>query len=136
MKDINNLNNKLGLLTVLPLLLSITAVRYRISILIPITVLVIFLLVAILPFTYKHENLWLFLIGTISLMPINLFLLKEFPVWQDYLCIAERGPLFIVSEIEALMMLISVEAIALGLTGRLIWRQQYKLRIPELEKNE
>lgn len=136
MKNMNNMNNKLGLLTALPLLLSITAVRYRICVLIPITVLVIFLLVAILPFTHKHENLWLFLIGTVSLMPTNLFLLKEFPVWQDYLCITERGPLFIVTEIEALMMLISVEAIALGLIGRLIWRQQYKLRIPELEEDE
>lgn len=127
------MKNKLGLLTVLPLLLSITAVHYRIRILLPVTVLLIFLLVSILPFAHRHENLWLFLIGTISLMPMNLLLLKEFPVWQEYLCITESGPLFIVSELEVLMMLISVEAIALGLIGRLIWRRQYKLRIPELE---
>lgn len=131
-----NTSDKLGVLTVLPLFLVLVAIHFRILILIPATVLLIFLLVAMLPFAHKHENLWLFLIGTVSLIPVNLFLLKEYTVWQYYLCIAEKGFLFIVAKVEALMILTSVEAIFLGLFGRLVWRRQYKLRIPELMDDE
>lgn len=128
-------HNKLVLLIFCPFLLAVMAAYFRILILIPAIILLIFILVTVLPFVHGHENLWLFLINIISFVPLNLYLLSEYTGWQDYLCICSDLRLFsCVSIIEALIVLTGVEEVLVGFLGRVIWRRQYKLGIPELEE--
>lgn len=49
-------HNKLGLLTLFPLAVAMMAVHFQIMLLIPLIVLMIFSLVAVLPFARRHEN--------------------------------------------------------------------------------
>lgn len=132
-------NNKWGLLTFLPLFVSMTAIHFRIRllILIPVTVVLIFLLVGILPFARRRENLWLFLICAVTFIPINLFALNVYTRWKEFLCVdADIKILSIASTVEVLLILTSVEEVIIGFLGRLIWRRQYKLRIPDSKKEE
>lgn len=126
-------HNKLGLLTLLPPVMAIIAAYFRNMILIPIIVFIIFGLVAVLPFAHGHENLWLFLICTISSVPLNLFFLIEYPILQMFLHPdTDMGLLWIISTIEAMLIVTGVEEVIVGFFGRLIWRKQYRLNIPEV----
>ncbi len=132
-------HNKWGLLTLLPLLVAMTAVHFRLRllILVPAIVILIFLLVGILPFAHKRENLWLFLICAVSFIPINLFGLNMYTGWKEFLCVEpDIRILSIASTVEALLILTSVEEVVVGFLGRLIWRRQYKLRIPQVVDEE
>lgn len=126
-------DKKMVLLIFVPFILSAAAAYFQILILVPFIIFIIFAIVAVLPFAHGHENLWLFLIGVFSFLPLNLFLLREYPIWREYLCGLEDVKLFIVmGTIEAVMILTSVEEVTIGFFGRLIWRRQYKLNIPEV----
>ena len=132
-------NNKCGLLTLLPLLVAMTAVYFQLPllILIPVTVILIFLLVGILPFTHRQENLWLFLICAVSFIPIHLLGLNIYTGWKEFLCAdPDIRILSIASTVEALLILTSVEEVVISFLGRLIWRRQYKLRIPQVVDEE
>lgn len=128
--------NKIAVVTLLPLVVAIFAAHFEIIMLFPIVGIMAFVLVAILPFAHKHESLWLFLICTISFLPLNLFLVEKYPVLQEWLCIDTNiRILFLVSTIEALAILTGVEEVIIGFLGRLIWRKQYRLNIPELSED-
>lgn len=128
--------NKRELLIFCPFLLAIMAAHFRILILIPVIIVLIFILVAVLPFAHGHENLWLFLISIFSFAPLNLYLLSEYTGWQDFLHISSDVEYFyyISSMIVAFVALTGVEEVITGFLGRLIWRRQYKLGIPESEE--
>lgn len=121
---------RLSGLMVLPVVISFASARCRLLWLIPVAVIMMFVLVAALPFCRKHENLWVFVLTAVSSLPVNWLLLTKFDSWTDYLysgggAISEKMVI-----IEYMMILMGVEEIILGLITRLIWRKQYKLYIP------
>lgn len=124
---------KTSLLIWSPLVLAITAAHYKSLWLIPATVLLMFLLVSVLPFARKRENLWLFVLCAVCSIPINLFLLKEYPQWREYIFCGESGILNILSLLEMTLICTSVEEVIVALVGRKIWKRQYALMLPELE---
>ena len=126
---------KFGILLALPAILGMIATYFRILVLIPIIIVLMFVLVAVVPFTRKHERLWLFLIWAVSSIPLNLFFLREYTGWKYFLCVNPNVKLFsVLATIEAMLILTSVEEVIVGFIGRLIWRRQYKLSIPEISE--
>ncbi len=126
---------KFGILLALPAILGMIATYFRILVLIPIIIVLMFVLVAVVPFTRKHESLWLFLICAVSSIPLNLFFLREYTGWKYFLCVNPNVKLFsVLATIEAMLILTSVEEVIVGFIGRLIWRRQYKLSIPEISE--
>ena len=126
---------KFGILLALPAILGMIATYFRILVLIPIIIVLMFVLVAVVPFTRKHESLWLFLICAVSSIPLNLFFLREYTGWKYFLCVNPNVKLFsVLATIEAMLILTSVEEVIVGFIGRLIWRRQYKLSISEISE--
>ncbi len=101
--------------------------------LVPVTVISMFLLVGILPFTHKRENLWLFLLWFFCSIPINLLIIKHFSVLGYVL--DEETPIFVKGLViaEIIFIATSAEEVAIALIGRRIWRRQYALSLPKLE---
>jgi len=125
---------KTGLFIWSPLVLAITSAHYKSLWLIPATVLLMFIMVAVLPFARKRESLWLFLLCAVCSIPINLFLLNEYPLWREYIFCGEKGILNILSLFEMTLICTSVEEVVIALVGRKIWKRQYALMLPELEE--
>ncbi len=131
------IKTKQELLITLPVVVAVLAVHFRILVLIPLTGVLMFVLVAVLPFAHKHENLWLFLMCATSSIPINLFLLTECNEWKYYLCInADKKFLSFFVMVEGLLILTGVEEVVIGFIGRMIWRRQCRLNIPKLRDDD
>lgn len=105
--------------------------------LIPVTAVLIFGIVAILPFCHKRESLWLFVLCTLSLTPMNFFILHEYPVWEYFLyCGSDKGVIYYLALFEVTLIATSLENVVVGVFGRGLWRRQYRLYIPEDEDEE
>ena len=87
-----------------------------------ITVL-LFLFVKLMPFAKGHESLWVFVLGAIAFLPVNIkvgiFLVT---------IIMDINP-FVIA-----MALCSVEEIVLGTIARILWRNQVETKVEEEEK--
>ena len=112
----------------LPLLLSLRAVHDGSVWLGVAAVLSVFLLVGIMPFCHRHENIWLFVIFAYSLIPINLTVVNTAMECMEY-TMATRGILYWLTYVEYMLILASVEEVFAGLVGKFLWRKQYKPRI-------
>lgn len=66
-----------------PFLLAVIAAYYKSVWLVAVTVITMFIMVAVLSFTHKRENLWLFILCGICSIPINIFLVNEFLPWKN-----------------------------------------------------
>ena len=88
------------------------------------TVFSLFLLVTLLPFCHKRENLWMFIFVAVFGLPINIYLSKTYTplVFGDDSKIA----LLFYSAL-VFFVLFSVEEIVFAAITRIIWRKQYKL---------
>lgn len=129
------MRHKTGLFVWSPFLLAVTSAHYKSIWLVFATVILMFIMVAMLPFTHKRENLWLFILCAICSIPINLFLLNEYPVWKEYLFSGKSGLLNTLSLIEMTLICTGVEEVIVALVGRKIWKRQYALMLPELEED-
>ncbi len=94
-----------------------------------ITVL-LFLLVKMMPFTKGYENLWVFVLGAVAFLPVNIkmgiFAAKN---------IMDINPFVIaIWSIVIAMALCSVEEIILGTIARIIWRNQVEEKVEEEEE--
>lgn len=88
------------------------------------TALSLFVLVALLPFCHRRENLWMFIFVAIFGLPINIYLSKE---CTPLLFGDDSGiELFCYSAL-VFFVLFSIEEIAFATITRIIWRRQYKL---------
>ena len=88
------------------------------------TALSLFVLVALLPFCHRRENLWMFIFVAIFGLPINIYLSKE---CTPLLFGDDSGiELFCYSAL-VFFVLFSIEEIAFATITRIIWRGQYKL---------
>lgn len=88
------------------------------------TALSLFVLVALLPFCHRRENLWMFIFVAIFGLPINIYLSKECTplLFGDDSSIE----LFCYSAL-VFFVLFSIEEIVFATITRIIWRRQYKL---------
>lgn len=123
-------SGKLVILIILPIIISFLSMIYKSLWLIAVAVLVMFVLVGILPYCRKHENLWVFIITALSALPINWFLFMKYTILRYYLCGGEDGIISKMVIFEYMLILMGVEQVILGLIARFIWRKQYKLYIP------
>ena len=107
------------------------AMKLNIVWLLPIMMVLIFLSVAVLPFCRKRESLWLFVLGSLCLGPVNFFLFKEYSIWEEFLYIGKRnGVAFYMALIEITLAAVCVETIILTVIGRVFWKKQYAIYIP------
>lgn len=84
-----------------------------------------FIVVGIVPICKHRENLWLFLVLAVSMVPVNVFLAArlglimvlfyETPVWTRY-----------VFSVLVYGICFSLEEIMTGIIARIIWRKQYR----------
>lgn len=118
----------LAVVMLLPFLLSLWAVHRR-SVWMGIgAVLSIFLLVGMMPFCRKRENLWLFVMGIYALLPINHFLAKGAVMYMEKETVLQ-GISYLLTYLEYLLIVISGEEVFMGLVGRILWKRQCKLDI-------
>lgn len=100
-----------------------------------ITIVLIFVAVAVLPFCRKRENLWLFVLSTLSLGPINFFVLREYPMWEYFLYSGDgKGIIYYMWLIELALVATCAESVVIGVVGSILWRRQYRIYIPECDE--
>ena len=91
--------------------------------------LMMFVLVAFVPFCHRHENLWMFILTTFSWILVNGALSSQivefmyagiYPMWMNVLL-----------WIEIFLIFVSVENVLTGLLTRMFWKKQRDLVFPE-----
>ena len=122
-------------LAVLPIVTAVVAAFCKALWLIPVTVVLMFGLVAALPCCKKHENLWMFVLTGVCSIPINWCILSKFDVLIEYLY-SDVDIIMQMEIIEYMLVLTGVEEIVIGLVTRLLWKKQYKLYIQLKEDEE
>ena len=115
-----------------PFLLAIISAYYKSIWLMVATVITMFIMVAVLPFTHKRENLWLFILCGICSIPINIFLVNEFLPWKKYIFHSYHGLSNILLMVGLTLICTSIEEILVALVGRIIWKKQYDLMLPKI----
>ena len=120
------------LLFLIPIVLAILSI-FRLHVLLAIaSIALIFVLVGILPVTHGHENLWLFLVSTPAFVPINLHILFWYPDLLEYFCTNTDNPFILITAIIVeILLFLGAEEVLVAFAGRLIWRRQYRLKLPE-----
>lgn len=127
-------NSKGGIGVFAPFFLALGSAYFDSMWLAAATIVLIFILVAVLPFCKGRENLWLFILCTICSIPINIFLLIKFPQWRYILYSgAEKNITYYISLMEIALIGTGVEEVIIALIGRRFWKRQYTLYIPEVD---
>lgn len=111
-------------LGVVPLGISIIAVRLWCWPLALIALVGVFIIVAILPLFRRRESLWIFFFVLLTVTPINLAAIDVFLdsfLFEDSFLLTNiiRGSLIFT-------IALSIEELACGLVARMIWKKQYK----------
>ena len=115
-----------------PFLLAVIAAYYKSVWLVAVTVITMFIMVAVLSFTHKRENLWLFILCGICSIPINIFLVNEFLPWKKYIFHSYHGLSNILLMVGLTLICTSIEEILVALVGRISWKKQYDLMLPKI----
>lgn len=115
-----------------PFLLAIISAYYKSVWLMAATVITMFIMVAVLPFTHKRESLWLFILCGICSIPINIFLVNEFLPWKKYIFHSYHGLSNILLMVGLTLICTSIEEILVAFVGRIIWKKQYDLMLPKI----
>ena len=105
-----------------PFLLAVIAAYYKSVWLVAVTVITMFIMVAVLAFTHKRENLWLFILCGICSIPINIFLVNEFLPWKKYIFHSYHGLSNILLMVGLTLLCTSIEEILVAYVGRIIWK--------------
>lgn len=115
---------------IMPFLVSLRALIFRTFWLVVVTVITIFVMVAVLPFCRKRENLWLFVLVAVCAIPINIFLLTEYPIWT-YLVYSDsgKGVLYHLAFLGSMLVAVGVEEVVISVVGRKLWRRQVNFNI-------
>lgn len=115
------------LFALVPMLFSIAFVLFKTVPLIVLTVVSLFVIVGAVPIFRKRENLWMFLLTAIIMIPINLYMIFAIVNLDslsscDLLCKILFGAVLY-------CVFFSVEEILFGFITRLIRKKQYKINI-------
>lgn len=128
MKLLTNLIN-VGIL-LMPLMFSILASTRTSIILMAISIIMLFLLVLFVPLMRGNENVWMFILSTITLVPINIRLVKHI---INLLSIDFESSFFnITVAITIYLVLFNIEEIVLGTIVRLLKPNQLEFTFDEL----
>lgn len=108
--------------TVAPSVISLVAVLNRSVLLAMISVIGIYLSVAILPCARRYENIWVFFLSMFASIPFNIklidVLMRESFIENDFIL------LHIMRCALIYVVLFCVEEITLGAVARFIWKKQ------------
>lgn len=115
--------NSLGFVfSVLPSVISLVAVINRSVLLAVLSVIGIYLSVAVLPCARRYENIWVFFLSMFASIPFNIkiidILTRESFVENDFML------LHIMRCTLIYVVLFCVEEITLGAVARFIWKKQ------------
>ena len=110
------------LLPFLPFAISWLAERNGSPFLGIVSILAIYLVVALLPYTKRHENIWIFLLSSIYNIPINIRLIST--LGREFILEGEVVLLHLMRYVLIYVIVFCVEQIVLGFIARLIWRRQ------------
>ena len=80
-------------------------------------------IVRIVPFCRGHENAWLFILTAIGTVPVNIEITKIILYSDILVSIPVIGP--ILTAIEVYLVVLAIEEVAVGITGRMLFRKQY-----------
>ncbi len=134
MNKINQSNKKFSntwfLLTIIPAFFSTYGSIYRNIILILSSIIMTFLLVIIIPFCRKRENLWMFLFHAFISIPTNILLAKNIGYYYAYE-ILEFKVFFVPFSIFFFFVVLSIEEVIISIITRAIWRKQKRTLLPD-----
>lgn len=111
----------------IPLLLSVAFVFYQSVLLTVLMIISSFVIVGTVPIFKKTQNIWMFLIASVTVIPVNSYMicaifslgsLEDYNLFNKILYGAMLYCVFF-----------SVEEILFGVITRLIWRNQYKINL-------
>lgn len=111
----------------IPLLLSVAFVFYQSVLLTVLMIISSFVIVGTVPIFKKAQNIWMFLIVSVTVIPVNSYMicaifslgsLEDYNLFNKILYGAMLYCVFF-----------SVEEILFGVITRLIWRNQYKINL-------
>lgn len=111
----------------IPLLLSVAFVFYQSVLLTVLMIISPFVIVGTVPIFKKTQNIWMFLIVSVTVIPVNSYMicaifslgsLEDYNLFNKILYGAMLYCVFF-----------SVEEILFGVITRLIWRNQYKINL-------
>lgn len=111
----------------IPLLLSVAFVFYQSVLLTVLMIISSFVIVGTVPIFKKTQNIWMFLIVSVTVIPVNscmicaIFSLGSLEDYNLFNKILYGAMLYCV--------FFSVEEILFGVITRLIWRNQYKINL-------
>lgn len=111
----------------IPMLFSIAFVFFRSVLLLVLTVVSLCVTVGAVPIFRKRENLYMFLLTAIIMIPINLYMifalfsLDSLSSYNLICKILYGGMIY--------CFFFSVEEILFGLIARIIWKKQYRMDI-------
>ena len=111
----------------IPLLFSVAFVFYQSVLLTVLMIISSFVIVGTVPIFKKTQNIWMFLIVSVTVIPVNSYMicaifslgsLEDYNLFNKILYGAMLYRVFF-----------SVEEILFGVITRLIWRNQYKINL-------
>ena len=111
----------------IPLMFSVTFVFYQSVLLTVLMIISPFVIVGTVPIFKKTQNIWMFLIVSVTVIPVNSYMicaifslgsLEDYNLFNKILYGAMLYCVFF-----------SVEEILFGVITRLIWRNQYKINL-------
>lgn len=111
----------------IPLMFSVAFVFYQSVLLTVLMIISPFVIVGTVPIFKKTQNIWMFLIVSVTVIPVNSYMICaifSLGSLEDYNLINKilYGAMFYCA-------FFSVEEILFGVITRLIWRNQYKINL-------
>ncbi len=108
----------------IPVIIAVNCVRQHSFVAGVLAVICMFLLIALLPAARHRESIWMFVMTSITYIPINLWFIKGITDWFSDVSVPGIGS--ILWSILLYCILFGLEQICMGIPTRLIWRKQYK----------
>lgn len=111
-------------LSLVPLFVSSLGAVLRSVPLMILSVLLLFVMVHVLPFCKKRENIYMFIYCAVTVIPINIFVIRAA---NPYIFFDEDSFRICLERILLFFILLALEETILGCITRLLWKRQYKL---------
>lgn len=115
------------ILMFIPVLLASLGTIYTNLHFLILSIFIMFFVVAILPNSKKHANLYMFALVSITSIPVNIQIIIQIDTLDFW--IDEWLVLSIIRSFVFYMMLLSIEQLVFGFITRKIWKQQEKMII-------
>ena len=112
---------------VVPVALSCLFTFERSFLILAAFVLSHFVILRLVPAFKRRENLWMFLMVTLSSVPINIYILKT--MYLEKIFLNETFLMTLLRGIIVYLICFSVEQVVMGLITRVIWRDQYRISL-------